>query len=102
MVCKCVLFADIGEFQKIVGTFIEMVDTVAKEVESEKMKVFLYIIQSLTEWNAYMHAELPFSKLEILSDWFTPNDPHIARRNLELFLFVGPSNMLLYIRDRST
>nr|KAG5700358.1 hypothetical protein BaRGS_029610 [Batillaria attramentaria] len=28
----------IGEFQKIVGTFIEMVDNVAKEVEKEKMK----------------------------------------------------------------
>lgn len=31
---------EIGEFQKIVGTFIEMVDGVAKEVEKEKMKVF--------------------------------------------------------------
>merc|ERR1739844_778007 len=28
----------IGDFQKIVGTFIEMVDIVAKEVEQEKMK----------------------------------------------------------------
>ena len=32
-------FPEIGEFQKIVGTFIEMVDSVAKEVEKEKMKV---------------------------------------------------------------
>lgn len=32
-------FPEIGEFQKIVGTFIGMVDTVAKEVEKEKMKV---------------------------------------------------------------
>ena len=30
---------EIGDFQKIVGTFIEMVDIVAKEVEQEKMKV---------------------------------------------------------------
>lgn len=30
---------EIDEFQKIVGTFIEMVDAVAKEVENEKMKV---------------------------------------------------------------
>ena len=30
---------EIGDFQKIVGTFIEMVDVVAKEVEQEKMKV---------------------------------------------------------------
>ncbi|PVD31430.1 hypothetical protein C0Q70_06842 [Pomacea canaliculata] len=36
---ECKDFVDkIGEFQKIVGTFIEMVDAVAKEVEKEKMK----------------------------------------------------------------
>ncbi len=28
-----------GEFQKIVGGFIEMVDQLSKEVEKEKMKV---------------------------------------------------------------
>ena len=30
---------EIGEFQKIVGGFIDMVDALAKEVEKEKMKV---------------------------------------------------------------
>ncbi|GFN80617.1 intraflagellar transport protein 20 homolog [Plakobranchus ocellatus] len=36
---ECKEFVDkIGDFQKIVGTFIEMVDSVAKEVEKEKMK----------------------------------------------------------------
>lgn len=29
----------IGDFQKIVGSFIEVVDNVSKEVEKEKMKV---------------------------------------------------------------
>ena len=37
------LFSEIGDFQKIVGTFIEVVDNVAKEVEKEKMKVRLWI-----------------------------------------------------------
>ena len=32
---------EIGEFQKIVGGFIDMVDGLAKEVEKEKMKVRL-------------------------------------------------------------
>lgn len=32
-------FSEIGDFQKIVGTFIEVVDNVSKEVEKEKMKV---------------------------------------------------------------
>lgn len=31
--------SEIGEFQKIVGGFIDMVDALAKEVEKEKMKV---------------------------------------------------------------
>ncbi|XP_060067900.1 intraflagellar transport protein 20 homolog [Ylistrum balloti] len=36
---ECKDFVDkIGGFQKIVGTFIEVVDNVAKEVEKEKMK----------------------------------------------------------------
>ncbi|KAL8567250.1 Intraflagellar transport protein 20 [Nucella lapillus] len=36
---ECKDFVDsIGEFQKIVGTFIQMVDSVASEVEKEKMK----------------------------------------------------------------
>ncbi|CAL1534408.1 unnamed protein product [Lymnaea stagnalis] len=36
---ECKEFVDkIGDFQKIVGTFIDMVDSVAKEVEKEKMK----------------------------------------------------------------
>lgn len=30
---------EIGDFQKIVGSFIEVVDNVSKEVEKEKMKV---------------------------------------------------------------
>ena len=33
------ILLEIGEFQKIVGGFIDMVDTLAKEVEKEKMKV---------------------------------------------------------------
>ena len=33
------LSSEIGEFQKIVGGFIDMVDALAKEVEKEKMKV---------------------------------------------------------------
>jgi len=33
--------SEIGDFQKIVGTFIEVVDNVSKEVEKEKMKVCL-------------------------------------------------------------
>lgn len=39
IIMKFLSFSEIGEFQKIVGTFIEMVDNVAKEVEKEKMKV---------------------------------------------------------------
>jgi len=31
--------SEIGDFQKIVGTFIEVVDNVSTEVEKEKMKV---------------------------------------------------------------
>ncbi|KAJ8312566.1 hypothetical protein KUTeg_009939, partial [Tegillarca granosa] len=41
---ECKDFVDkIDEFQKIVGTFIEVVDNVSKEVEKEKMKVILRI-----------------------------------------------------------
>lgn len=32
-------FAEIGQFQKIVGGLIELVDELAKEAETEKMKV---------------------------------------------------------------
>lgn len=39
-VCKNV-FAEIGQFQKIVGGLIELVDGLAKEAETEKMKVTL-------------------------------------------------------------
>ncbi|XP_061188630.1 intraflagellar transport protein 20 homolog [Saccostrea echinata] len=36
---ECKEFVDkIGDFQKIVGSFIEVVDNVSKEVEKEKMK----------------------------------------------------------------
>ncbi|KAH3890642.1 intraflagellar transport protein 20 homolog [Dreissena polymorpha] len=36
---ECKEFVDkIGDFQKIVGTFIDVVDNVSKEVEKEKMK----------------------------------------------------------------
>ena len=31
-------FSEIGEFQGLVGSFIEMVDGLAKEVEQEKMR----------------------------------------------------------------
>lgn len=34
-------FAEIGQFQKIVGGLIELVDELAKEAETEKMKVRL-------------------------------------------------------------
>lgn len=34
-------FAEIGQFQKIVGGLIELVDELAKEAETEKMKVSL-------------------------------------------------------------
>ena len=33
-----------GEFQKIVGSFISLVDDVAKQVEKEKMKVSMVTI----------------------------------------------------------
>ena len=36
-------YSEIGEFQKIVGGFIDMVDALAKEVEKEKMKVRLFL-----------------------------------------------------------
>jgi len=32
-------FSEINEFQKIVGSFIDMTNELAKEVEKEKMKV---------------------------------------------------------------
>jgi len=34
-----VVVAEIGQFQKIVGGLIELVDELAKEAETEKMKV---------------------------------------------------------------
>lgn len=37
------IYLEIGEFQKIVGGFIDMVDALAKEVEKEKMKVRLLV-----------------------------------------------------------
>lgn len=39
--------SEIGEFQKIVGGFIDMVDTLAKEVEKEKMKVRFLVWMSV-------------------------------------------------------
>ena len=36
---ELISYSEIGEFQKIVGGFIDMVDGLAKEVEKEKMKV---------------------------------------------------------------
>ena len=39
------LFLEIDDFQKIVGGFLEMVDSLAKEVESEKMKVSLIMMK---------------------------------------------------------
>lgn len=38
---ELISYTEIGEFQKIVGGFIDMVDALAKEVEKEKMKVRL-------------------------------------------------------------
>lgn len=42
MKCKCVI-TEIGQFQKIVGGLIEMVDELSKEAEKEKMKVCIFI-----------------------------------------------------------
>jgi len=39
------LKTEIGQFQKIVGGLIELVDELAKEAETEKMKVHSYNIQ---------------------------------------------------------
>ena len=44
MPLKCIIilfcfYIEISEFQSLVGGFIEMVDTLAKQVEKEKMKV---------------------------------------------------------------
>lgn len=36
---RVLFFAEIAEFQKIVGSLIELVDQLAKAAESEKMKV---------------------------------------------------------------
>lgn len=48
MLARLFLSSEIGEFQKIVGGFIDMVDALAKEVEKEKMKVrFLVLINCL-------------------------------------------------------
>lgn len=47
---RSLFLSEIGEFQKIVGGFIDMVDTLAKEVEKEKMKVrFLVWISVCTK-----------------------------------------------------
>lgn len=42
------LITEIGQFQKIVGGLIEMVDELAKEAEKEKMKVHIFKILKLT------------------------------------------------------
>ena len=36
---SCLFVAEMSEFQKIVGSFIQLVDEVGAEVEKEKMKV---------------------------------------------------------------
>lgn len=36
---SCMFFTEIGQFQKLVGGLIELVDELAKEAETEKMKV---------------------------------------------------------------
>lgn len=43
----CLPFAEIGQFQKIVGGLIELVDELAKEAETEKMKVRLELEAAL-------------------------------------------------------
>lgn len=43
------LCSEIGEFQKIVGGFIGMVDTLAKEVEREKMKVKIFVLPKFVD-----------------------------------------------------
>ncbi|XP_044530378.1 intraflagellar transport protein 20 homolog [Gracilinanus agilis] len=49
---ECKDFVDkIGQFQKIVGGLIELVDQLAKEAENEKMKAILehtYLLKSIT------------------------------------------------------
>lgn len=43
------LCSEIGEFQKIVGGFIGMVDGLAKEVEREKMKVKIFVLPKFVD-----------------------------------------------------
>lgn len=51
--CCCFFYiTEIGQFQKIVGGLIEMVDELAKEAEKEKMKVRIFIS------DARVHYEL--------------------------------------------
>ena len=50
------LCSEIGEFQKIVGGFIGMVDALAKEVEREKMKVKFFVLLRF----AYIQAPSPW------------------------------------------
>lgn len=71
---------EIGEFQKIVGGFIDMVDSLAKEVEKEKMKVRPSIsCQSCTVY-IYMNApsflgdsHIILSSPELLSMLYSQN-----------------------------
>lgn len=46
----CFLMTEIGQFQKIVGGLIEMVDELAKEAEKEKMKVHILISNAQVEY----------------------------------------------------
>lgn len=61
---KCVLsFAEIGQFQKIVGGLIELVDELAKEAETEKMKVSL--------------------AFEAAFIWLLQNSPHVLNKSMK-------------------
>ncbi|KAL5017281.1 hypothetical protein ScPMuIL_006870 [Solemya velum] len=58
---ECKDFVDkIGDFQTIVGTFIEVVDNVAKEVEKEKMKAIgsRNLLKSITKQREAQQQQL--------------------------------------------
>ena len=58
---ECKDFVDkISDFQKIVGSFIEMVDTLAKEVEREKMKAIgsRNLLKSMTKQRESQQQQL--------------------------------------------
>ena len=70
--CKYVSsFAEIGQFQKIVGGLIELVDELAKEAETEKMKVRLALANFEIPGRCYLSYSVQYVLLidfEIIND----------------------------------